>query len=458
MVKKRIAALGMALWLCFALSGCSLASFDTKNLMAPPKANQDQQAIQALLQGNRPDITLVYPQSGEYRSAIIMHDFTGDGREDAIGFYSTENTGASGVEVQFLSKTENGWESTAVFQNTALQVDRVCFGSLSQSGRSLILIGWGSASGTTGRTAAVNAYVYSLNGGITEYPLGPYAEMTLTDFDRDGINEVFTVDKFMPAEVEGDEPTPAKARLFTWSGGGMNEACGVDADNAISSYSAAVFGRLTTSLSGVALDGIKADGSMTTQVFYLEEGKLKNAPGGVNSEGYSNPFQRPAAASFLSRDLDGDGLLELPTVSLLPGLPETLSPDSTCYQVNWCHFQKDGLNLAVRAMMNPAENYWFRLPYYLNGKITSSNDAERRMVTYSEIIESSKTGEYLLGSPLFTIRVFTRSSWESRGASSGYEQLVAQNDSVYGIQTLTGDETMLRYIQQIKGDFKLISE
>ncbi len=109
-------------------------------------------------------------------------------------------------------------------------------------------------------------------------------------------------------------------------------------------------------------------------------------------------------------------------------------------------------------MMNPAENYWFRLPYYLNGKITSANDAERRVVTYSEIIETSKKGEYLLGEPLFSVRVFTRSSWESRGTSSGYEQLLAQNDSVYGIQTLTRDETMLRYIQQIKRDFKLLSE
>ncbi len=457
-MKKRSALIGLVVYLCLFLSGCSFSSFDTKNLMTPPKANQDQQAIQALLQGNRPDITLVYPQNGEYRSAIIMHDFTGDGEQDAIGFYSTENTGAGGVEVQFLSKTEEGWESTAVFQNTALQVDRVCFGTLSQSGRSLILIGWGSAAGTTGRTAAVNAYVYSLGGGITEYPLGPYAEMVLTDFDRNGINEVFTVDKFLPAEVEGDEPTPAKARVFTWSQGTMRETWSTDADNSISSYSAAIFGKLTPSISGVALDGVKADGSMTTQLFYTEDGDLKNAPEGVNTEEYSNPFQRPATATFLSRDLDGDGILELPTVSLLPGLPETLSPDPTCYQVNWCHFQKGDLTLTIRAMMNLAENYWFRLPYYLNGKITSSNDTQRRTVTYSEIIKTAKSGEYLLGEPLFTIRVFTRSSWESRGPSSGYEKLATQNDSVYGIQTLTGDETMLRYIQQIKRDFKLLSE
>ncbi len=63
---------------------------------------------------------------------------------------------------------------------------------------------------------------------------------------------------------------------------------------------------------------------MTTQIFYTEGNTLKNAPEGVNTEEYGNPFQRPSTASFPSRDLDGDGLLELPVVSLLPGLKPCL--------------------------------------------------------------------------------------------------------------------------------------
>ena len=55
--------------------------FDAQALMSPPKSNIDQQSIHKLLQGSRQDITFIYPKSGEYRSAIIMRDFTGDGRK-----------------------------------------------------------------------------------------------------------------------------------------------------------------------------------------------------------------------------------------------------------------------------------------------------------------------------------------------------------------------------------------
>lgn len=457
-MKKKWIAVLLAVCLCFLFSGCSFTAFNTKNLMAPPKANEDQQAIHALLQGGRPGVTFIYPKSGEYRSAVIMQDFTGDGQEDAIGFYSLEDAG--GVEVQFLVKSDGQWETAATFKSAAIQVDRVCFSDLTGSGVDSVLIGWGSAAGVTGRTASVNAYVYdSVSGGVTEYSLGIYGEMAVTDLDGDGVGEVFTVDKFVPAEVEGDEPTPAIAQVYGWKNGAMAKLYSADADNSISSYSSAVFGRLTVSLSGVVLDGLKADGSLTTQVFYLEDGRLINAPSGVNTEEYSNPYSRPPAASFLSRDINGDGFLEIPRATLLPGLSEDVTPDSTSYQVEWFSFQRNNSEqLAVRALMNSAESYWFRLPAGLRGKITASNDTARRTVTYMEVTDVQEDGQRLLGSPLFAIRAFTRSAWESRGQTGGYEFLISQNDVVYGIQVLTSDETSLRYINRIKEDFKLLSE
>ena len=459
-MKRKITAVVLSLCLLLSFSGCSFPSFDTKNLMAPPKVNEDQQAIQELLQGDRPDISFVYPQAGEYRSAVTMADFTGDGVKDAIGFYSSEAVNSGGVEVQFLIKTADGWESAATFQNSALQVDRVCFGTLSERGHSLILIGWGSTAGTTGRTAGANAYVYSPDGEITEYSLGTYAELAITDFNGDNIHEVFTVDKFLPAEAEGDEPTPAQAKIFSWAAGSMAEIYSVAADNSIAGYSSAAFGKITATLYGVVLDGVQADGTISTQIFYLNDYELKNAPEGVNTEEYSNPFLRPSTASILSRDINGDGYLEIPSVSLLPGLPEETLPDVTCYQVDWCRFHPDFLYRTVsHTMLNPTENYWFRLPPSLIGKITSSNDTARRMVTYTEIIESTEQeGSYLLGEPLFAVRVFTRSAWESRGPSSGYEQLAVQNDSVYGIQVFTQNRAMLQGISQVKENFRLLSE
>lgn len=454
---KRLWAVLLAAWLCLSLSGCSFAAFDSKNLMAPPKANADQQAIHELLQGSSPDVTFVYPKSGEYRSAIIMRDFTGDGKDNAIGFYSLGDAG--GVEVQFLEKTGTGWRTDAAFKNMANQVDRVCFADLTGDGVEDVLIGWGSAAGTTGRTAAVNAYIYDGNGGVNEHVLGIYGEMALTDLDGDGISEVFTVDKFVAAEQEGDEPSPAKARLYAWQGDAMAEICSTDADNSISIYSAIFSGSITSSLQGVVLDGAKADGSLTTQVFYLEDGKLVNSPPEVNMEDHINPFSRSASAPFLSRDINGDGIVEIPTASLLPGIPEDVVPDSTSFLVKWNAFHKKLLGRPVMtALMNLTENYWFRLPAGLEGQITASNDPDRRSVTYTQVTKPNEEGQQFLGAPLFSIRVFTRSAWDSRGQSGGYELLAAQADTIYGIQIFTEDEQMLRYIHRIRQDFKLITE
>lgn len=451
---RRLWSVLLSLTCLLALSGCSITAFDVKTLMSPPKANEDQQAIHRLLQGSQNDVTFVYPKNGEHRSAVIMVDFTGDGQEDAIGFTQPEETG--GVQVRFLTKYEGTWVTVATFQNSAIQVDRVCFADFSGRGTQDTLIGWGSSSGTSGRTAAASVYAYE-NGEVSEYPLGVYAELAITDFDQDGVSEVFTVDKFVPAASEEETATPAAARLYSYDGTEMSLRSTVDADNSIVGYQAATFGQLNQTLWGIALDGTMADGSMTTQLFYLENGELVNAPHGVNTEEYTNPFARPSAAAFQCRDIDGDGVLELPVVTLLPGLSETDTLDSTGFMVEWRRWQRSGITLLKqRTLLNVSENYCFTLPYQLEGKLTARNDTTRRTVTYAEV--SDESGEQLLGSTLFSIRAFTRSAWESRGEGGGYQLLAAQNDVVYGIQVRTFDEELLVCIEEMKKSFRLLSE
>ena len=226
-VWKRLAAAALAAFLCLAQAGCSFSVLDAQNLMSPPRANLEQQGIYELLQGDGQELTFVYPKRREHRSAIIMRDWTGDGVEDAIGFVSPEG---GGVEVSFLEKGESAWRIAASFSNTATQVDMVLFGDLNGDGREDVLIGWGSASGTTGRTAAVDAYLFD-GENVTEYLLGTYGEMTATDFDGDGVIEVFTVDKYLAAEEEGAEDLPALAHLFAWEEGALQELASTAADN-----------------------------------------------------------------------------------------------------------------------------------------------------------------------------------------------------------------------------------
>lgn len=450
-MKKLAVILALAMALA-ELPSCSFTGLSAQNLMSPPKSNADQQAIYRLLQGSQTDVTFIYPKNGEYRSAIIMRDFTGNGTEDAIGFHMMED---GGVEVQFLTKTEGEWETAAAYRNTASQVDRVCFGTLPDS-REVVLIGWGSTAGATGRTAAVNAYLYK-DEEVVEYSLGQYGEMTVTDFDSDGVNELFTIDKSVPAEAEGEEPTTARARLFGFDRDEPYEITGADGDNGISNYASVAFGQMNAADYGVVVDGNTADGGMTTQVFTLSDGRLVNFPPAVNTEGYTKEFTRPSTASFNARDINGDGYIELPVAIRLPGPIEDTALDSTSYMVEWKALSGQGSRVILRALMNTRENYWFRIPYTLQGRVCAINDVERRTVTYTEVI-TNESGEELLGGTLFSIRVFTQSAWESRGESSGYTRLEAQSDAVYGIQIITRDEQYRRAVQEIARNFTLLSE
>lgn len=452
---RRALLFTLAVLFCLCCPGCSFSGLDAQNLMAPPKSNADQQSIHQLLQGDKTELTLVYPKNGEYRSAIIMHDFTGDGVKDALGFYAKEDRS---VVVQFLVKQDGHWETAATFENTATQVDRVCFADLYGDGREDVLIGWGSTAGTTGRTAAVSAYLYE-DGGVTESPLGTYGEMAVTDFDGDGVDEVFTIDKFVAAEEEGAEPAPAQARVYQLKDGEIQEAASAPADNTITNYSALSFGSLTETQRGVVVDGSKADGSMTSQIFLFRDGRLENYPQGVNGENYQNPYTRPSTTSFTCRDINGDGLLELPIATLLPGIPDDVTPDSTSYLVEWRNFSEDGgIRTVLFALMNPRENYWFQVPSWMRDRISASNNAAQRTTTYTQVVDSLEGDDQLLGAPLFSIRVFPRPVWESRGQSSGYQILAVQGDLVYGIQPLTQDEEGQRIIQEVTDNFQLISE
>lgn len=451
---KRLAALFSLMLLLTELPSCSFTGISAQNLISPPAATADQQSIYRLLQGAQTEITLIYPKNGDHRSAIIMCDFTGDGTEDAVGF----NAAADGsAQVQFLTKSGGEWTVAAIFRNPASQVDRVCFAGLKDGGQAVI-IGWGSTAGTTGRLATAYAYIYRPDGNIDEYSLCNYGELALTDFNGDGVNELFTIDKSVPSETEGEESTPARASIFGFDRDKPYEAAHSSADNSVSGYSGVAFGRLSAGSWGVVVDGTTADGSMSTQVFFMEEGKLVNYPREVNTEGYVSEFTRPAAAAVTARDINGDGYIEIPAAVQLPGFKEDAPLDSTSYMVEW-RSQTPGAQsrVVLRALMNVRENYWFRLPYHLQGRVCAGNNTERRTVTYTEVKSSEGEGA-ILGGTLFSIRVFTRSAWESRGESSGYTMLAEQNDSVYGIQVYSRDEQVVRATEDIKKSFSLLDE
>ena len=72
-MKKRILALIMALSVA-VLSGCSASFTDGGNMMRPPRPTGDKAEIQNIIEEKAGSgFIFVYPQTGDYRSAVTMH-------------------------------------------------------------------------------------------------------------------------------------------------------------------------------------------------------------------------------------------------------------------------------------------------------------------------------------------------------------------------------------------------
>ena len=455
---KKFLSTVLLLLIFVQLIGCSAFGFNSQDLISPPKANLVQQAIHKLLQGDKSDITFVFPKTGEYRSAIIMKDLTGDGEDDAIGFFLDEE---SGVNVQFLLKTEHDWQIAATFKNAATQVDKVCFGDLNGDGIDDIIIGWGSAASLT---ATLCAYIKTENG-FEEHSLNiTYGEMTLTDFNEDSVKEIFTAEIFTVAENsdEQEDPPPPRANVFSFINGYPEIIYSTEVEKSVTKYSSINFGNISRDSLGLVLDGAKADNSIVTQVFYVNSitDRLVNAPLGVNNEKNVNSFSRPSSASILSRDINGDSIIEIPVVTPLYRPNEDSPLDSTSYLIDWSIYNPQrGIISQVETLMNTSEGYWFPLPKIFKNKIMAINDTNTRSVTYSEVIidnVSDKEDEepnITTGGILFKIRVFPRSVWNQNGDNGGYELLSEQEDTVYGIFVFTKNENYLYGIERIKTGF-----
>ena len=155
------------------------------------------------------------------------------------------------MRVSFLEKYQERWRTAASFVNAATQVDLVTFGDVNGDGAQDVLIGWGSAAGTTGRTARRVRLPLPGRGRHRDAAghlrrNGRHGFWTAT-----AVSEVFTVDKYVAAEAEGAEALPAQAHIYAWQDGALQELHTASADNSITSYTAIHFGKLGRDLSAV---------------------------------------------------------------------------------------------------------------------------------------------------------------------------------------------------------------
>ena len=391
---RKIAALMLAFVMCFLLCGCDIFTFDTEQLISPPSLTGDMYPIsKALSKSIKGDYTLKYPSLGERRSAIVLEDIDGNGTLEAFAFYSTSDDEMTNMHINAICKKGDIYESVDEQSIVAGAVERIDFCDLDGDGTKEILVGW-EVYGSSEK----HLCVYSLSGDTLAVRLSEkYTGFICCDLVGDGDNELII-------HLLDTAGALNSAAVYRFTDGGLQKIAGTVLDSAVKTVSEPVFSKLSTGKSAIYIDEIKGAGAVT-EVLFFDEGELKNPL--LETENAIENIRTLRSASITSRDVDADGVIEIPVATKLPN---AAGSEELLYYTNWCAF--DGENLITRkiTILNTIDSYSIEVPKNLEGHLAVLKDIEaHRRVFYYYDSELDKIGERL-----FSVSVIPANQWDKK--------------------------------------------
>lgn len=308
-MKKRMRWVALAAALCVLCSGCSL---DVESFLRPPRVQGEQQAIQAALETYMLDsggvagrYVLKYPVEGDHTAAFSLCDEAGRPTEEdarmAVAFYSFTATPEE-IHINLLRREGDDWVSVADAVGAGVAIRQVAFGDLDGDGSAEIVTGWSTYSNRVHQMV-----VYDTEGGLRPVEGSRlYTAMYVGDLTAEN------KDSLLLLHNSGTEHVTATRNYV--EAGRLIAAESVRLDGSVEQFGRMTLCRLATGVHGLFVEGYKTSGEMVTELIYY------------NNKGLCAPFYDPdtnrtavttRAGQLAARDIDGDGMVEIPYSRLL---------------------------------------------------------------------------------------------------------------------------------------------
>ena len=306
-MKRRHFLLLAACCLAGLLPGCSFPmteNMQVEELLRAPRLSGDYGALQnALNDWLGESAQLKYPMQGDLLSPFLLQDLDGDGEQDAAVLYTTAQS--SNVCIAFLQRDkENRWKVCQSIEGLADTVDNVRLAQLQDGSSMQMVVGYLAAQGDS------YLAVYSYENGQVSAILEQSYEQYLVEDITGGGNQ----DLILMSTLE--------------DGGVQIELLTVDRDGsfqqvAVMGLSADKFSGCASVAAGLGADGkhyLVLDGwtgisgnNLATVLLRFDEESQQMIPADQisTSELYSASLRN--VPNLVSRDLDGDGTVEIPT-------------------------------------------------------------------------------------------------------------------------------------------------
>ena len=295
--------------LCFVLCSCQTVlpaneKAQVEELLRAPKLSGDYGALQtALNDWLGESAQLKYPIQGELLSPFVLQDLDGDGQQDAAVLYTTAQT--ANVCVAILQRDDAGsWQVRQSVEGLAETVENVSLAQLQDTDSCQLVVGY---------TAAQNDHylaVYSYQDGTLSTILEQQYEQYLVENITGGSSQDLIL---MSTQEDGS----VQIELLTADREGSFRQV------AVNGLSADKFSGCASVAAGAGADGrhyLVLDGwtgisgnNLATVLLRFDEESQQMIPAEQISASALYSASLRNVPNLVSRDLDGDGTVEIPT-------------------------------------------------------------------------------------------------------------------------------------------------
>ncbi|MGO4548123.1 FG-GAP repeat domain-containing protein [Paenibacillus sp. 2TAB23] len=314
---------GIALLLCLA-TGCRYTAAPADLLQKPAIAPEKQAIILAIEKSLPAYSKLTLPLREDHMEAIRLIDVDGDGTEEAVVSYYNEYSSPELMVFKYASGSWKPW--VLVQQPLARVIDWLKIEDLDKDGQMEIMIGW---IGAFDSPNVLEIYSFNTkperneNGQLTLKPVEtlPYSYGDTGDINGDGrlelaiISEIGTNQEMAMPEFH--------LTLYNWRNGGAQELYAENLYNEVNNYDRLLIGRISPDVSGIILEASTGAHSTYTTMYAWERNKLK-----LVYPSRSGLLEGLNGTPTMSKDINGDGILELPWAKEAPGYTDLAYAES----------------------------------------------------------------------------------------------------------------------------------
>ncbi len=390
---RKIIGILLSILMLFSLCGCDLFAGDTAELLLPPSLSGDLAPIAvAINESAGGSYTFKYPSRGDLRSAVVQRDINSDGILEAFALYSMNDGENITMHINAIAFEDDGWHSVSQQKIVAGGVDRIDFCDLDADGIEEILVGWEIYG-----TSEMQLAVYSMGeDSLNQLMLEKYTHFLTCDLNENDRKEIFTV---QTASGEASN----SASVFEFSEDGTLEVTSCRLDSSAKTFNEPKLSTLSTGLPAIYIDEIKGVGAIT-EVLYMDKGILVNP---LLSADTVETTATLRSVTFMTQDIDGDGILEIPVQENIPSVTQS-DVNEKLYLTNWCSFNGEVLTNQLTSMINVDDGFYYSVPSRWIGNIAVLKDTNNRI----REIYRYDAKEMTVGESLIYFKAVSKSQWD----------------------------------------------